>query len=236
MNPLRQEEIFRQPFYRFQKSEVEKLSLVKGEDSWYTIYGQDMQELFHCHVLGNCTRGMTAHSDRDDPVAKHHPQEMAVLALHPAEERDRAAREGAEDPACPAGLVSHEARREHRHDAQRNEQAAHEREPDHVDVELPAPLFGGHVLDPAADREARVGQRDVQPPVLGDDAAHRLPQLFVARHVTRVGVCLAAAGVMRFAGTPASPQNSSTKVRARIGTSSARSRSGGTWKGITFSR
>ena len=31
------------------------------------ICHQDMQELFHCHVLGNCTRGMTAHSNRDDP-------------------------------------------------------------------------------------------------------------------------------------------------------------------------
>ena len=56
----------RQNFYRFRKTEVEKLSLVKGEDSWYTIYDSEMQQLFCCHVLGNYNRGMTAHPDRED--------------------------------------------------------------------------------------------------------------------------------------------------------------------------
>jgi hypothetical protein len=52
-------------FYRIRKTLVEKLSMIKGEDSWYTVYGESMQEVLCCHVLGNCTRGLSAHREKD---------------------------------------------------------------------------------------------------------------------------------------------------------------------------
>ncbi len=54
--------------YRFKKTEVERLSALKGEDSWYCISDERDQPLYLCHVVGNCLGGTsTFHASREDP-------------------------------------------------------------------------------------------------------------------------------------------------------------------------
>ncbi|MCP3982121.1 MAG: hypothetical protein GY716_22675 [bacterium] len=53
--------------YRFNKVETERLSMLKGEDSWYRIGDESGGPGYHCHVLGNCTGGATTfHASRED--------------------------------------------------------------------------------------------------------------------------------------------------------------------------
>jgi hypothetical protein len=64
---LADQQRLKQNFYRFRKTETERLSMIKGEDSWYTIYDFEQNTLLCCHVLGNCAGGVTVHPDREDP-------------------------------------------------------------------------------------------------------------------------------------------------------------------------
>jgi len=53
-------------FYRFIKTETERLSILKGEDSWFEIRDADDAVLHHCHVVGSCLGGTsTFHPTRD---------------------------------------------------------------------------------------------------------------------------------------------------------------------------
>jgi hypothetical protein len=40
-------------FFRFRKTEVEKLSMLKGENSWYAITDGENHPVWHCHVIGS---------------------------------------------------------------------------------------------------------------------------------------------------------------------------------------
>ncbi|MGB5473459.1 MAG: hypothetical protein WBQ78_08275 [Gammaproteobacteria bacterium] len=54
-------------FYRFDKTEVESISALKGANSWYTINDAGNQPLFACHVVGSCLGGTTTfHRSRGD--------------------------------------------------------------------------------------------------------------------------------------------------------------------------
>jgi hypothetical protein len=51
--------------YRFVKSEVESLSMLKGENNWYRISDAQDETLYYCHVIGNCLGGAsTFHTSR----------------------------------------------------------------------------------------------------------------------------------------------------------------------------
>ena len=55
-------------FYRFAKTEVERLSALSGEDSWYCISDASETPVLWCHVVGSCLGGTsTFHATRDDP-------------------------------------------------------------------------------------------------------------------------------------------------------------------------
>lgn len=54
-------------FYRFNRSEFESLSALKGANSWYSITDAKDEPLFACHVIGNCLGGTsTFHRSRED--------------------------------------------------------------------------------------------------------------------------------------------------------------------------
>jgi len=53
--------------YRFNKTEVERLSMLKGEDSWYLVSDGAGEPVFQCHVIGNCLGGTsTFHAGEKD--------------------------------------------------------------------------------------------------------------------------------------------------------------------------
>lgn len=55
-------------FYRFNKIQVERISALKGEDSWYRISNARDETVVCCHVIGGCLGGTsTFHASREDP-------------------------------------------------------------------------------------------------------------------------------------------------------------------------
>jgi hypothetical protein len=54
-------------FYRFDRTEFESLSALKGANSWYSITSARNELLYACHVVGSCLGGTsTFHASRDD--------------------------------------------------------------------------------------------------------------------------------------------------------------------------
>ncbi len=56
-----------QAFYRFKRTEIESMSMLKGTASWYDICDEEGNLLFACHVTGSCVSGVTTfHASQED--------------------------------------------------------------------------------------------------------------------------------------------------------------------------